>query len=137
MEVTLTTPEPPQPQVHPRRQQHPRRRVTTGRRQQQNHQLGFHQPGPSAVEMMAMRAQEKKTMLAQEEIQKSASTLIQTGMGKFARSENQRKRFREEIENSVAIPELLKDHLDFFYRLSSLVQLGGLVGQKYLKSMHE
>ena len=125
MEVTLTTPE------HPRRQQqqHPRR--ITGRR------LGMHHPVPSVTETATARIQDKKTMLAQEEIQKSTSELIQTGIGKFARSENQRKRFRTEIESSVAIPELLKDHLGFVHKLPSLLQLGTLVGQKYLKSMHE
>jgi len=79
--------------------------------------------------------QEKKTTLAQDEIQKSATDLIQTGVGRLAKDENQRKRFKAEIDQSVAIPEILKDHLDFVHKLPSLLQLGALIGQKYLKSL--
>ena len=69
------------------------------------------------------------------QIQSSASEIIQTGVGKLARDEGQRKRFRTEIEKSVVIPELLKDHLGFVHKLPSTLQLAALIGQKYLKSL--
>ena len=73
--------------------------------------------------------------MAQNEIQSSATELIQTGVGKLARNPEQQKRFRTEIDRSVAIPELLKDHLGFVHKLPSTLQLAALIGQKYLKSL--
>ena len=133
MEAQLTTP-PPAP--HPRRaaQQHPRR-ILTGKRSRNATDFAVRQTVISAAEQAHIKLQEKKMMQVQDEIQSSASEIIQTGVGKLARNEDQRKRFRVEIEKSVAIPELLKDHLGFVHKLPSTLQLAALIGQKYLKSL--
>ena len=132
MEAQLTTP-PPQP--HPRRvaQQHPRR-ILTGKRSRPA-DFVIQQPAVTAAEQAQIRMTLQKAMMAQNEIQNSATEIIQTGMGKLARDEEQRKRFRTEIDKSVAIPELLKDHLGFVHKLPSTLQLAALIGQKYLKSL--
>ena len=75
--------------------------------------------------------------MAQDEIQASATELIQSNMGKLAKTEGQRKRFREETEKSVAVPLLLNQHLGFVHKLPSTLQLAALIGQKYLKSFQE
>ena len=115
-------------------QQHPRR-ILTGKRSRNATDFAVHQPVISAAEQAHIKLQEKKMMQAQDEIQSSATEIIQTGVGKLARNEDQRKRFRTEIEKSVAIPELLKDHLGFVHKLPSTLQLAALIGQKYLKSL--
>ncbi len=74
-------------------------------------------------------------MLAQDELQSSATQLIQTGVGKLARNQDQQKRFKAEIDKSVAIPELLKHHLGFVHKLPSTLQLAALIGEKYLQSL--
>ena len=131
MEATLST---PTPQPHPRRvaQQHPRR-ILTGKRSRAD--FAVHQPAISAAEQAHIKLQEKKAMMAQDEIQSSVTEIIQTGVGKLARNQDQQKRFKAEIDRSVAIPELLKDHLGFVHKLPSTLQLAALIGQKYLKSL--
>ena len=89
----------------------------------------------NSMELMAMKLQEKKMMAAQDEIQMSATDLIQSSMGKLSKDENQKKRFKQEMDNSVAVPMLLKEHLGFVHQLPSTLQLAALIGQKYLKSL--
>ena len=86
------------------------------------------------VELAAMKMQDKKMMAAQGEIQSSAD-LIQSSMGKLSKDENQKKRFKQKMDNSVAVPMLLKEHLGFVHQLPSTLQLAALIGQKYLKSL--
>ena len=132
MQATLSTPTPP---PHPRRvaQQHPRR-IITGKRQRAA-DFAVHQPAITAAEQAQIRASLQKAMMAQNEIQSSATEIIQTGMGRLAQNEDQRKRFRAEIDRSIAIPQLLRDHLGFVHKLPSTLQLAALIGQKYLKSL--
>ena len=116
----------PSPKVHPRRQlqKHPRRLIT-GKRQRQG-ELGMHLPQVNQLELMAMKLQEKKMMAAQDEIQLSATDLIQSSMGRLTKDEEQKNHFKREMDSSVAMPMLLKEHLDFVHQLPSPLQLAAL-----------
>ena len=112
------------------------RRLITGRKSRQN-QFGIHLPGPSIQDQMMAREESKKRLRAQEEIQQSSTNLVKSAVGKLARNEQHAKKFKAEIDTSQAIPELLREHLGFVGNLPSSVQLLGLIGEKFVRTLIE
>lgn len=76
----------------------------------------------------------KRKRMCQEEIQQSTTNLVKTTLGELTKDEQHAKRFKEEIDQSHAFPELLKNHLGFVNELPSSLQLLTLVGEKWLRS---
>ena len=114
------------------RQKSAARRITGGRKRGRP-QMTMHLPQISAIGMAEM-ADMRKKMLAQEEIQESSTTLVKDGLSRLATDENHKKRFKVEIDKSMAIPELLKDHLGWVSSLPSTLQLAALLGKKFVRS---
>ena len=81
------------------------------------------------------RVKKKQRLRAQEEIQQNSTNLIRNAVGKLARNSEPAKKFKTEIDHSVAIPELLRDHLGFVGDLSSNVQLLGLIGENVIRTL--
>ena len=95
--------------------------------------MTMHMPQISAIGMAEL-AERRKKMLAQEEIQESSTTLVKDGLSRLATGEGHKKRFKTEIDKSMAIPELLKDHLGWVSSLPSTLQLAALLGEKFVRS---
>ena len=112
-----------------------KRRVITGGRKSQ--QFGIHLPPASLAEKMEEREETKKRLRAQEEIQQSSTNLVKSAVGKLAKNDEHAKKFKAEIDHSVAIPELLREHLGFVGNLPSSVQLIGLVAEKFVRTLIE
>ena len=124
------------------RPQQPKRAAITGQRRpawmpkQRQHPavpFGLHIDPHNQAQKDAEMAL-KKRRIAQEEIQESATSLVKSTLGQLASSDEHNKKFRKEIDESRAFPELLKSHLGFVNELPETLQLAALVGGKWLRT---
>ena len=129
-EITLSAPA-QAPAPKPSQRSVPRRVITGGRRPQ----FGIHMPPSSLAEKMEEKDYTRKRLLAQTEIENSSTNLVKCGVSKLARNEKHAKRFKAEIDASAAIPELLREHLGFVGNLPSSIQLLGLIGEKFVRTL--
>ncbi len=85
---------------------------------------------PSAEQLSSL----KRKRAAQSELESSSANLVKTSLGELARDEKHRAKFRAELEQSTAVPELIKEHLEWVTDLPSSLQLACLLGEKYLRT---
>ena len=134
-----TRPKNQRPQQSNQRQQSQQsqrpRLISTGRRPKNQFKSQFAMHMPVTHSSNVNTDETRKRLLAQQEIQDSSTSLVKSTLGKFARDDQHAKRFKVEVDKSVAIPELLKEHLGWVSSLPRSLQLATLIAEKYTRSL--
>ena len=90
---------------------------------------------PAVMQDEATR-QLRKRFIAQREIEDSSADLLKNTLGAATKSEEHSKRFKAEVDRSVAIPELLKEHLWWIGSMPSTARLRTVVAEKWVRTLY-
>lgn len=77
---------------------------------------------------------DKKRRLAQTELEESAGQLVTSTACQLTKDEQHRKRLKTELDRSTAVPQLLQSHLGWVSSLPECMQLGVLLGEKWIRT---